>query len=686
MALFDGWFGLNNLFNQRAKLTEPDARAAAQVIQFGRPITPDAAMQLSTVWACVRLLSETIGTLPLSVYTKKPDGSRAASPDHALYSTLHDSPNADQSAVEFWECVVACLCLWGNFYAEKSINVLGQITSLTPIPPDRMRVTRDANGARRYSWTDLIGRPFVANETAVFHVRGFGIGLDLGLSPIGYARATLGAAFAADKSAMSAFENGVRPSGILQHDGKLTQEQRDQARRNILDPLTGPENTSRGAIFEKGWTWSSMTGGIPPGDLQLLETRAFHVEELCRWFRVPPFMIGHTEKSTSWGTGLEQQMIGFLTFSLRPYLSRIEQAIKKQLIPPSEQSSVYAEFVLEGLMRADSAGRAALYASAAQNGWMDRDEIRDKEKPAAARRRRREAYGAVQPRAARQARRTNRRVAHRSQWWPVAQRYRRQPADRRLKSEMTMDHDATAFAMEVKFASDAQTGEFEGYGAIFGSQDSHGDLILPGAFRDTLAQRASAGRTLPMYAQHGPHVGGDHLPVGVWKSVEEDGAGLKVAGRISGMDTEAGKRIHGLVKDGALNGLSIEYNVPRGAAVYGKSAGEPKRTIKSANLHGISLVADPSHTMARISSIKSARFDLEQLETKLAAGDQLTEREWGDLLKLKFDLTNSQADRAVRVNLKSRPRDEAPTEMTPALKSAFADIRASIAGLGQQKD
>ena len=249
-----------------------------------------------------------------------------------------------------------------------------------------------------------------------------------------------------------------------------------------------------------------------------------------------------------------------------------------------------------------------------------------------------------------------------------------------------MDHDATAVAMEVKFASDASTGEFEGYGAIFGSQDTHGDLILPGAFKDTLAMKAGQGRTLPMYVQHGPHLGGDHLPAGVWKHVAEDGTGLKVVGKIAGMDTERGKVIHSLVKEGALNGLSIEYNVPRGAATYGKSAGEPKRTIKAANLHGISLVADPSHTMARISSIKSARFDLEQLETKLAAGDQLTEREWGDLLKLKFDLTNSQADRAVRVNLKSRPREEAPPELTPALKSAFADIRASIAGLGFQKD
>ena len=245
-----------------------------------------------------------------------------------------------------------------------------------------------------------------------------------------------------------------------------------------------------------------------------------------------------------------------------------------------------------------------------------------------------------------------------------------------------LDHDATAVALEVKFASDAATGEFEGYGAVFGKQDSHGDVLLPGAFTDSIAKRKAEGRGLPMYIQHGPHVGGDHLPAGVWKQFEEDGTGLKMAGKISGMDTERGKLVHSLVKEGALDGLSIEFNVPRGGATYGKAAGEPRRTIKTAILHGVSLVADPSNTNARVSNIRSARFDLEQLETKLAAGEQLTEREWGDLLKLKFDLSNAQAERAVRVNLKSRPRDEAPTELTPALKSAFADIRASIAGFG----
>ena len=115
---------------------------------------------------------------------------------------------------------------------------------------------------------------------------------------------------------------------------------------------------------------------MTPQDAQMLETRSFQIEEICRWFRVPPFMIGHTQKSTSWGTGLEQQQIGFLTFALEPYLERIEQAIRRSLIAPEERRTIFAEFKVEKLLRADSAARAAFYATMVTNGIMSRNEAR----------------------------------------------------------------------------------------------------------------------------------------------------------------------------------------------------------------------------------------------------------------------------------------------------------------------
>lgn len=339
-------------------------------------VSVGGALRLGTVWACVRLLSETIGTLPLGFYERGADGGRKAAGDHPLYSLLHDSPNADQTAAEFWESVVASLCTTGNFYAEK-VMLGRRLVALQPFNDGAIAVYRDRLGNRRYRHTSGTNeREF--SEDQIFHVRGFGLGGDVGLSPISYARDCISLALDTDYAASSSFRNGVRGAGFLIVPGKPTAEQKKGIRETFLDPMIGVGATGKAGILEQGMDWKEVKG-MPPEDLQLLEGRAFNVEELCRWFRVPPFMIGHTEKSTSWGTGLEQQMIGFLTFSLRPYLTRIEQAVKKQLILPEQRAKYYAEFNLDGLLRADSAGRSEMYSKLFQVAGMSPNQIADKE-------------------------------------------------------------------------------------------------------------------------------------------------------------------------------------------------------------------------------------------------------------------------------------------------------------------
>lgn len=371
MGLLDRWRG------KRIKLTDGGFWTMFLGVDSyaGKPVTPDRALQLATVWSCVRLLSETIATLPLGVFEKNDEGHKQAAIGHPLYKLLHDQPNADFTAVEFWEGVVACLCLWGNAYAEKSTSA-GEIRALTLLRPECMTVDRDENGALRYTYTGD-GERRVYREGSIFHVRGFGAGLDTGLSPIAFARQTLGTAMAADEAAAKMFANGVRPTGVLTIDQVLKAEQREQLKKAIVEPMAGSANAGGIFTLEAGMKFQPIT--MNPEDAQMLETRAFHVEEICRWFRVPPFMIGHSEKSTSWGTGLEQQMIAFLTFALRPYLARIEQAVKRQLLSPVERLRFFAEFNLEGLLRADSQGRAALYNTFAQNGINTRNEIRARE-------------------------------------------------------------------------------------------------------------------------------------------------------------------------------------------------------------------------------------------------------------------------------------------------------------------
>lgn len=373
MSIFGNLFGRRSVkLSSRDDVETMRLAMGGSASAAGKRVTPDTVLQLATAWSCIRLLSETIGTLPLPVYRRNGEAKEPAR-DLPLYGMLHDSPNADQTAAEFIEAIIVCLNLWGNSYGEKKM-IGGRLVAIEQLRPDLMRVRRDSRGRRRYDYSAPGGRREYA-EDEIFHVRGFGAGGDVGLSPISYARQTMGTSLAADETAAETFRNGLQLSGFVTEAAgtKATPDQRKDLMA-LFNDFMGSMNAGKVMPLPHGFDFKGLS--MNPEDAQLLQTRKFHVEEICRWFRVPPFMIGHTEKSTSWGTGLEQQMIGFLTFSLRPYLTRIEQAIKKQLIPATDRSAIFAEFNLDGLLRADSQGRAALLSALGQNGYITRNEGR----------------------------------------------------------------------------------------------------------------------------------------------------------------------------------------------------------------------------------------------------------------------------------------------------------------------
>ncbi|AIO68236.1 MULTISPECIES: phage portal protein [pseudomallei group] len=342
----------------------------------GETVTVDSAMQLSAAWACVRLIAETVATLPLNLHQKGADGTRSLAISHQLYEVLHNQPNADNTAVEFWEVIVASMLLWGNGYARK-LRSAGTIIGLELMLPQRMTVKRLTTGALQYTYRDIDGSGLVLTEDDVLHFRGFSLNGWMGVSVIAYAREVFGNAIAANKTSSSVFKNGLRPSGVLSTDQVLQKDKREEIRGSLAAQFGGAMQAGKTMVLEAGMKYQAIT--MNPGDVQLLETKAFNVEEICRWFRVPPFMVGHSEKSTSWGTGIEQQMIGFLTFALRPWLTRIEQAIRRGCLTPQERTKYFAQFSVEGLLRADSAGRASFYSTMTQNGIMTRDECRAKE-------------------------------------------------------------------------------------------------------------------------------------------------------------------------------------------------------------------------------------------------------------------------------------------------------------------
>jgi HK97 family phage portal protein len=340
-------------------------------------VTDGTAMRLSAFWACVRLIASTIGALPLPVYREDASGVRTVVTGIPLSNVLRESPNADQTPLDYWEFVVVSMLVRGNHFARKLRRGDGELVGLEPVRPDIVNVRRREDGRIGYRWS-FEGRSWDLTEEDVFHIRGFGGGPLGGLSTIAYARESLGTATAAEQAAGSMFANGVRPAGVLQFKEWIDPDKRSQARELIDEQFSGAVNAGRPFILEGGSTWQQIS--MNADDAQLLESRGWSVEEICRWFGVPPFMIGHNEKTTSWGTGIEQMLLGFQKFTLNPYLRRIEQSIRKQLITPVQRSQgMFAEFNLEGLLRGDSAGRASFYQTMINVGLMTRNEARRKE-------------------------------------------------------------------------------------------------------------------------------------------------------------------------------------------------------------------------------------------------------------------------------------------------------------------
>lgn len=334
-------------------------------------VNSTSIMRLSAAWACVTLLSDTISTLPLNFYRKTATGREEAT-DHRLYRVLKSQPNADVTANFFFQVIVASLLLRGVGYAEKLMSA-GYCIGLEFLNRDCLSITKDADGKLRYRYTEN-GKTREIPEARIFKIPGFSLDGKTFLSAIAYGANVFGGAQAAEEAAQTTFKNGLMKTVGFKMAQILKKEQREEFRENF-EKIAGAINAGKPALLEGGMEAQEI--GINPTDAQLLESRAFSVEEICSWFRVQPFMIGRASQGqTNWGTGIEQQMIGFVTFTLGPWLTKIEQAINNGLLRPEEKGVYYAKFSVQGLLRGDSAARKEFYASALQNGWMNRNQVR----------------------------------------------------------------------------------------------------------------------------------------------------------------------------------------------------------------------------------------------------------------------------------------------------------------------
>lgn len=370
---------LSNIFKSRDK---PTNRVNGNAYSFfmgasssGRRVTERTAMQMTAVYSCVRILSETLASLPLHIYESSETNSRKAT-KHPLYKLLHDEPNPEMTSFIFRETLMTHLLLWGNAYAQIIRNGKGEVLALYPLMPDRMRVDRDEYGQLYYEYM-LSDSDANAKESGavrlstqdILHIPGLGFDGLVGYSPIAMAKNAIGMAIATEEYGAAFFANGATPSGILTHPGVI---KNPEAMRESWSKGFGGRNSHKVAILEEGMNYTPIS--IAPNEAQFLETRKFQLNEIARIFRVPPHMVGDLEKSSF--SNIEQQSLEFVKYTLDPWVSRFEQAMTRRLLTDDEKKKYYIKFNVDGLMRGDYQSRMNGYATARQNGWMSANDIR----------------------------------------------------------------------------------------------------------------------------------------------------------------------------------------------------------------------------------------------------------------------------------------------------------------------
>lgn len=342
-------------------------------IDDGTRVSEETVLALSTAWACVNLLAGTIATLPVMVYRPIAGGREVAS-DHWLYGILHDDPNADQTAVDFWEFMCASLELRGNAFAEKLRGSSGQIVGLDPIPPGIISRSRRIDGEIEYRWT-WNGTSRVETSANVLHIRGFGGDPLGGLSPLSAGASTFALAIGQNNTSRAFDRNAMRPSGVWQTSTKLDAVQVKEIEDRLALKYQGASKAGRPLVMGNDLKWQQLS--ISPADLEMLAARGFSVEEICRLFGVPPHMVGHTAGNTNLGSSISEQTQGFEKFTLRRRVKRIEAALRKQLLTAADRAlGISIEINLAGLLRGTPTERSAFYNAGLQNGWFTINEVR----------------------------------------------------------------------------------------------------------------------------------------------------------------------------------------------------------------------------------------------------------------------------------------------------------------------
>ena len=376
---------LSSLFRSRDKPLKDRTSGSAYTFFMGgstagKNVNERSAMQMTAVYACVRILSEAIAGLPLHMYRYKDEGGKEKATGHTLYHLLHDEPNPEMTSFVFRETLMTHLLLWGNAYAQIIRNGKGEVIALYPLMPNRMEVNRDQNGMLYYVYQKssddaptMEGSSVILSPSEVLHVPGLGFDGLVGYSPIAMAKNAIGLSMAAEEYGAKFYANGAAPSGVLEHPGVLKDPAKVRDSWNAA--FGGSSNSHKVAVLEEGLKYTPIS--ISPNEAQFLETRKFQIDEIARIFRVPPHMVGDLEKSSF--SNIEQQSLEFVKYTLDPWVVRWEQSLSRALLSETEKKNYFFKFNLEGLLRGDYQSRMQGYSIGIQNGFMCPNDVRELE-------------------------------------------------------------------------------------------------------------------------------------------------------------------------------------------------------------------------------------------------------------------------------------------------------------------
>lgn len=342
----------------------------------GRSVSVKTALQVSTVVACVRVIGEGIAQVPLKLIQESKDGkTRLPAKDHPLYNILAYRPNSYQTSFEFREMLAWHVVLNGNFFAFKNV-VLGRIFELIPFDPGSVIVNRADNGVLTYDVTAQSGAMRTFPAEAIWHVRGPSWNSWMGLEAVQLAREAIGLAMATEEQHARMHKNGVRASGVYSVDGTLNPQQYKDMKAWIDKEMGGAANAGKTMLLDRGAKWATTSqSGV---DSQHLETRRYQVEEICRFFRVMPIMVGYSDKAATYASA-EQMFLAHVVHTMSPWWQRLEQSIDANLLTEKDRKAgFYSQFVEEGMLRGDSAATSAFLTQLTTNGIMTRNEARAK--------------------------------------------------------------------------------------------------------------------------------------------------------------------------------------------------------------------------------------------------------------------------------------------------------------------